>query len=91
MSICVMRANCAVMSVFLFIVLAMGLAFLILYIATYGHLLSLAFLAISTILWWLMISLIIRGLFPYMRSLRDSPFFRLGVHSVRPHHQGRPV
>jgi len=46
-----------------------------------GHLLSLAFLAISTILWWLMISLIIHGLFPYVRSLMlssRSSIFLLG-------------
>ena len=64
-----MRANWAVMFVFLFIVLLMRPAFLTLYIATYGHLLSSVFLDTSTILWWLMIIRIIPGLFLYVRSL----------------------
>jgi hypothetical protein len=54
-----------VMFVFLFIVpLHMRLTCLILYIVTYGHLLSSVFLDISTILWWSMIFLTIHGLFP---------------------------
>ena len=73
MSICVMHANWAVMFVFLFIVLLMRPAFLTLYIATYGHLMSLVFLDTSTILWWLMIIRITPGLFLYVQSLMLSP------------------
>jgi hypothetical protein len=68
-----MRANWADMSVFLFIVLLhMRPAFLIWYIATYGHPLLSVFLVTSIIL-WSMIFCIIRRLFPCVRSLTLFP------------------
>ncbi|KAJ1253486.1 hypothetical protein BS78_K250200 [Paspalum vaginatum] len=73
MSIFVIRASWAAMLDFLFLLLLMRLIFLILYTVTCGPLLYLAFLAISTIWWWLMISLIILGLFLCVLSQMRSP------------------
>ncbi|KAJ1254551.1 hypothetical protein BS78_K033700 [Paspalum vaginatum] len=72
MSIFVMRASWAVMLDFLFL-LHMWLIFFILYTVTCGPPLYSAFLVTSIIWWWLMISLVILGLFLCALSLRRSP------------------